>query len=261
MFIGMATLLLGMRTPNDTRGSVLRDVGGVMRCWLVKGKPSRNDLSEMLVPGRTERWVTRKPPKAWAVGDPVLFWKSAPGLCVLGAGDIVEAGDRAPDGATYFTLRYATRPLPTPVGIAELRADAVTGNASFLKAGAAGTVFTLSAAEAAQLARLVLCKNPDLPRTEARAFRRLLDRGVGEIGRGLLIRDPYVSWILDGRKTWEIRGAATAIRGRIALIKAGSGTVVGTCELVDVIGPITLAALKRNARKLARSPSEITTMP
>ncbi|HEY4230276.1 MAG TPA: ASCH domain-containing protein [Thermoanaerobaculia bacterium] len=53
------------------------------------------------------------------------------------------------------------------------------------------------------------------------------------------IRTPFVGWILDGKKTWEIRSRSTNIRGRIALIEGGSGTVVGTCDLVEVIGPLT----------------------
>jgi hypothetical protein len=55
--------------------------------------------------------------------------------------------------------------------------------------------------------------------------------------KGLIIRAPYVDWIVDGKKTWEIRGSATKVRGPLALIKGGSGTIVGTCTLSDVIAP------------------------
>ena len=51
--------------------------------------------------------------------------------------------------------------------------------------------------------------------------------------------EPWVDLILDGRKTWEIRGTKTGVRGRIALIRKGSGKVVGTCDLVDVVGPLS----------------------
>jgi hypothetical protein len=57
---------------------------------------------------------------------------------------------------------------------------------------------------------------------------------------GLLIRSPYIDWILAGSKTWEIRGSSTAKRGRIALIQSGSGTVIGVADLVDAVGPLTL---------------------
>lgn len=57
--------------------------------------------------------------------------------------------------------------------------------------------------------------------------------------RALVIRDPWVSLILSGGKTWEMRRKDTARRGRIALIKSGSGTIVGVADLVDVLGPFT----------------------
>jgi len=67
--------------------------------------------------------------------------------------------------------------------------------------------------------------------------------------------------ILDGKKTWEIRGRATHVRGRIGLIRGGSGLVVGTCELVDVVGPLTLADLRSNARKAGLEPEELALLP
>lgn len=65
---------------------------------------------------------------------------------------------------------------------------------------------------------------------------------------GLLVRTPYVDWIVDGLKTWEIRTKRTQKRGRIALIRAASGLVVGEAELVDVVGPLTYALLADNAK-------------
>ena len=56
--------------------------------------------------------------------------------------------------------------------------------------------------------------------------------------RGLIVRTPWVDYLLDGTKTWEIRGSATSIRGRIALIRGGSGLVVGAIDLVDCL-PLT----------------------
>jgi len=78
---------------------------------------------------------------------------------------------------------------------------------------------------------------------------------------GLIIRSPYVDWILAGKKTWEIRGRRALARGKIALIRGGSGLVVGTCELTDVVGPLTLRELRRNAGRLAEPKSEIRSLP
>jgi hypothetical protein len=61
--------------------------------------------------------------------------------------------------------------------------------------------------------------------------------------RGLLIRDPYISDILQGRKRWELRSFATRIRGPIGLIKSTSGHVFGECVLRECIGPLDLDVL------------------
>ena len=53
--------------------------------------------------------------------------------------------------------------------------------------------------------------------------------------KGLIIRAPWIGLLLQGEKTWEIRGANTKIRGIIALIKSGTGQVYGTAELVDCV--------------------------
>ncbi len=51
--------------------------------------------------------------------------------------------------------------------------------------------------------------------------------------RGLIIRSPHIENILAGKKTWEMRSSRINIRERIALIKAGSGCVVGVADIVD----------------------------
>ncbi len=57
--------------------------------------------------------------------------------------------------------------------------------------------------------------------------------------RGLIIDEPWVSYILDGRKTCELRGSNCRIRERIGLIRKGSGLVVGTADVVGARGPLT----------------------
>ena len=68
--------------------------------------------------------------------------------------------------------------------------------------------------------------------------------------RALVIVILRVDKILDGEKTWEIRGSRTKVRGQIGLIASGSGTVIGVGDLMDCVGPLTNSEFRRNARRL-----------
>lgn len=57
--------------------------------------------------------------------------------------------------------------------------------------------------------------------------------------KGLIVADPWISHILTGTKTWEMRSERASYRGAIALIRKGTGSVVGLANLVDVLGPFT----------------------
>jgi len=51
--------------------------------------------------------------------------------------------------------------------------------------------------------------------------------------RGLIVREPWASLIVDGKKKWEVRRTNTRYRGPIAIISGGK--VIGIVEIVDVI--------------------------
>lgn len=51
--------------------------------------------------------------------------------------------------------------------------------------------------------------------------------------KGLIIKSPWIELILEGKKIWEIRGSNTRIRGPVALIKSGSGKVIGEANIID----------------------------
>ena len=74
--------------------------------------------------------------------------------------------------------------------------------------------------------------------------------------RALLIRHPHIDKILNGKKCWEIRGSRTSVNGQGGLIASGSGTVVGACDLVDCVGPLTAEQFRKNAKKAGMLPSE-----
>lgn len=51
--------------------------------------------------------------------------------------------------------------------------------------------------------------------------------------KGLIIKPYWADLILSGDKVWEIRNRQTHQRGKIGVIKSGSGKVFGTVDLVD----------------------------
>ena len=76
--------------------------------------------------------------------------------------------------------------------------------------------------------------------------------------KALIIKKPWIDYILEGKKTWEIRGSKTNIRGKIELIQSGSGLVVGSCNIVDC-KEITLEEYSNNKDK--HKITNITTLP
>ncbi|MCK5610616.1 ASCH domain-containing protein [Candidatus Pacearchaeota archaeon] len=56
---------------------------------------------------------------------------------------------------------------------------------------------------------------------------------MNAFSRALIIDEPHISKILSGEKTWEMRSTPIYIRGRIGLIKKGSGEIVGSAELFE----------------------------
>ncbi len=76
--------------------------------------------------------------------------------------------------------------------------------------------------------------------------------------KGLIIKKPWIDYILDGKKTWEIRGCKTNIRGKIELIQSGSGLVVGSCNIIDC-KELTLKEFSNNVDK--HNILEIKTLP
>jgi len=72
------------------------------------------------------------------------------------------------------------------------------------------------------------------------------------------IKEPWIDIILIGVKTWEIRSKNTKKIGPVALIRSGSGTVVGTANLSNVI-KLTRDLCSKNARKMGMTKTEALT--
>ena len=75
--------------------------------------------------------------------------------------------------------------------------------------------------------------------------------------KGLIIDEPWVSMIVAGKKTWEMRSRNTAVRGRIALIRKRSKTVIGVADLVGTKLKLSRPERNANVDKHQVSESEI----
>lgn len=63
------------------------------------------------------------------------------------------------------------------------------------------------------------------------------------ITKGLIIADPWIGYILDGTKDWEMRSSATSHRGWFALIRKGTGAIYGVAKLVESGTPLLPAEM------------------
>lgn len=66
--------------------------------------------------------------------------------------------------------------------------------------------------------------------------------------KGLIVKEPWITKILQGDKTWEIRSSSTNIRGVIYLIASGTGKVFGSVCLEDSI-EVGIPTLEENKDK------------
>jgi hypothetical protein len=82
-------------------------------------------------------------------------------------------------------------------------------------------------------------------------------RHHAQIERALIIHPEPLEWILSGKKTWEIRTRTTKIRGPIALQEKGTKRILGTCRLVDCLGPLTVDEFFDNPHKMNLMEAEL----
>ena len=74
--------------------------------------------------------------------------------------------------------------------------------------------------------------------------------------RGLIVKSPWIDYILNGSKSWELRKKNSKIRGRIFLIRSG-GDIEGEIHMSESIGPLEPQELLSNLDKLQVSAERI----
>ena len=72
--------------------------------------------------------------------------------------------------------------------------------------------------------------------------------------KALVIDEPWISLILSGEKTWQMRKGVCKLRGPIALIPKGSGQVVGTAKVRDCRPPLMTREAYAEAEPYHRMP-------
>lgn len=74
---------------------------------------------------------------------------------------------------------------------------------------------------------------------------------------GLIIAEPWIGLILEGRKTWEMRSRDTPVRGQIGLIRKGSKSVVGVAELVGTLPHLPMPTIRASTARHGVSANDI----
>jgi hypothetical protein len=80
---------------------------------------------------------------------------------------------------------------------------------------------------------------------------------MGIIRSGLVIKEPWISKILRGEKTWEMRSKPTNKRERIALIRKGSGSIVGLATVTGTLGPLDERQIVATFHKHGVAPEDV----
>ncbi|GBD15238.1 hypothetical protein HRbin26_00124 [bacterium HR26] len=65
--------------------------------------------------------------------------------------------------------------------------------------------------------------------------------------RSLVVREPWATHIVEGRKRWEIRRYPTRVRGRIGIVSPRG--LIGAVRLIDVLGPFAVEELLEHIDK------------
>ena len=79
---------------------------------------------------------------------------------------------------------------------------------------------------------------------------------MDNVERALVVDEPWISAILQGKKTWEMRKTACHKRGRVGLIRKGSGLVVGTAVLAASLAPLDSREAYADAEPRHRIPPD-----
>lgn len=117
----------------------------VMQFWIAKAKRPTAIVAAWLQRGTTGTWWTKRRPTKLKPHDRLFIWKGGNAPFLIGVGECLSVRDKRNRAGDYtFLVRYVTEAFEPKLTIDLLRRDPFLKNASFLKVGPAGTLFSLS---------------------------------------------------------------------------------------------------------------------
>ena len=144
--------------------------------WLVKQEPSAYSWERFLRDGVTawtgvRNFQARNHLRSMKAGDPVLFYHSVTGKCVMGRAEVVRSAypdPSATEGDWSCVDLRALRPLPRPVSLEEIKASAALADLALLRQSRL-SVMPLTGGEYREILRLAKQPAPEAaPRGTAR---------------------------------------------------------------------------------------------
>jgi predicted RNA-binding protein with PUA-like domain len=133
------------------------------RAFLVKSEPASYSWDDLVRDGRTawtgvRNYAARLHLRAMQAGDPVLFYHSGEGKCVVGLAQVLRAAypdptaDVEKEGWVAVDLK-PVRPFSRPVSLAEIKADSALKEIELVRQSRL-SVMPLRTAEFARLKKL-----------------------------------------------------------------------------------------------------------
>ncbi|MGN6569162.1 MAG: EVE domain-containing protein [Flavipsychrobacter sp.] len=114
-----------------------------MNYWLVKSEPFKYSWDQFVKDGKTmwdgvRNYAARNNLKAMAKGDQVFFYHSNEGLEIVGIAEVVKTAYQDPttDDTNWVVVDLKPlKPLPKPVGLAQLKQDPAFENMDLIRLG------------------------------------------------------------------------------------------------------------------------------
>lgn len=190
--------------------------------WIFQATPDSRDLAAELRGSDSLSWSVARYGRDLRTGDRVYYWQSGGDAGIYGVGTVQDVAPRDPAGR-YTALTTHERPLFAPITRAELRGDDDLRELAVLRQPR-GTVFPLSAAQEAALARRIGGASLLLAVPASRLVKdkaRLRPPEDAEIAARVTEARARGDEVLVAIVGADVDGAASAEAARVVSVRAG----------------------------------------